>query len=218
MKNYISINNQKIELTDEQVEKVKAALDTPSKRLSDIAVGDVCWIGGHEFVVLEQSGDTAAVIRKALLKDNVRFGDNNNFNGSNVDEICKNFAKELASFVGEDNLVPHTVDLTSDDGLKDYGKVMRQVSLLITNLYRRYVEVLDKHNPNKWWWLATPFSTKTHGNDSLVKCVSPSGFINNYGYDFGGGGVRPFWWNVRQSRHCRNPHTTSKERTTFPNG
>ena len=192
MKNYISINNQKVELTDEQVEKIKAALDMPRRRLSYIAVGDVCKIGNHEFVVLEQSGDTAAVIRKALLKENVRFGDNNNLNGSNVDKICKDFAKELASVVGEDNLVLHTVDLTSDDGLKDYGKVMRQASLLTTNLYRRYVEVLDKHNPEKYWWLATPFTTKAHGNGDWVKCVSPSGCIDYYGCHYGYFGVRPF--------------------------
>ena len=191
MKNYISINNQKVELTDEQVEKIKTALDIPSKRLSDIAIGDVCRIGTHEFIVLEQSGDTTAVIRKELLKDNVRFGNNNNFNGSNVDKICKDFAKELASVVGEDNLVLHTVDLTSDDGLKDYGKVMRQASLLTTNLYRRYVELLDKHKPDEYWWLATPFSTKAHDNDAFVKCVSPSGYVLVNCY-FDDSGVRPF--------------------------
>ena len=191
MKNYISINNQKVELTDEQVEKIKTALDIPSKRLSDIAIGDVCRIGTHEFIVLEQSGDTTAVILKKLLKDNVQFGNNNNFNGSTADGICKDFAKELEAAVGEDNLVSHTVDLTSDDGLKDYGKVMRQASLLTTNLYRRYVEVLDNHNPQKYWWLATPFTTKAHGNSDWVKCVSPSGciHINSYDYDYG---VRPF--------------------------
>ena len=192
MKNYISINNQKVELTDEQVEKIKTALDMPSKRLSDIAMGDVCRIGTHEFVVLEQSGDTTAVILKKLLKDNARFGDNNNFNGSKADKICKDFAKELASAVGEDNLVLHTVDLTSDDGLKDYGKVMRQVSLLTANLYRRYVEVLDKSKPDEYWWLATPFSTKAHDNDAWVKCVSPSGCIDCNLCDFDYNGVRPF--------------------------
>lgn len=192
MKNYISINNQKVELTDEQVAKIKTALDMPSKRLSDIAIGDVCRIGTHEFVVLEQSGDTTAVILKKLLKDNARFGGNNNFNGSEADGVCKEFAKELASVVGEDNLVLHMVDLTSDDGLKDYGKVMRQASLLTTNLYRRYVEVLDKYKPEKYWWLATPFSTKAHNNDAWVKCVSPSGYIFNFYYGSVYNGVRPF--------------------------
>ena len=192
MKNYISINNQKVELTDEQVEKIKTALDMSSKRLSDIAVGDVCRIGTHEFVVLEKSGDTTAVIRKALLKDNVRFGDNNNFEYSKADEICRDFAKELASIVGEDNLVLHTVDLTSDDGLKDYGKVIRQASLLTANLYRRYVELLDKHKLDKYWWLATPFSTKAHDNDAWVKCVSPSGYVDDNYYGSDSYGVRPF--------------------------
>lgn len=191
MKAYISINNKKVDLTDEQVEKIKQLLDVPRRRLADIDVGEVFMIGAHEFVVLEQSGDTTAVIRKDLLDEDVSFGDTNNFNGSKVDALCKDFAKELAGVVGEDNLVSHTVDLTSDDGMKDYGKTMRQVSLLTADLYRRYVEVLDKHMPDGWWWLATPHSTETHGNSSWVRCVSPSGIIfsNIFNND---NGVRPF--------------------------
>lgn len=191
MKNYISLNGQKIELTVEQAEKIKQSLETPNKRLSAVNVGSTFKIGKHEFVVLEQSGDTTAVILKKLLKDNVRFGNNNNFNGSKADEICKDFAKELETVVGEGTLVLHTVDLTSDDGLKDYGKIMRQASLLTANLYRRYVEVLDEHKPDKHWWLATPHSTSAHGNSDWVKCVSSSGCLV-YNNCYRDGGVRPF--------------------------
>ena len=62
----------------------------------------------------------------------------------------------------------------------------------LAELYRRYVEILDKHKIKKWWWLATPFSTPKHDGASWVKCVAPSGCINislYYAYD---GGVRPF--------------------------
>ena len=34
----------------------------------------------------------------------------------------------------------------------------------------------------------------------IFLCVSPSGNINNNNYN-NSNGVRPFWWNVRQSRH-----------------
>lgn len=192
MKNYISLNGHKIELTVEQAEKIKQSLETPNKRLSAVNVGSTFKIGKYEFVVLEQSGDTTAVILKDLLAERVQFGNSNNFRNSKPDEICRGFAEKLAKEIGEDNLVLHTVDLTSDDGLKDYGKIVRQVSLLTANLYRRYVEVLDEHKPDEYWWLATPHSTNAHGNITWVKCVSPSGYLDGIDYYLGGSGVRPF--------------------------
>lgn len=194
MNNYIVINNQRIELTDEQVAQIIAAhgQQCNSIKLSEVAAGDTFKIGDHEFIVLEQSGDTTAIIRKDLLP-NQRFGNSNNFDGSDVGETCDKFAAEIAAITGAENIVEHTVDLTSDDGLKDYGTIKSRCSLLTADLYRRYVEILDNFKPDEWWWLATPHSTKRHENDSWVKCVSPSGCINyDYYYDGGGSGVRPF--------------------------
>lgn len=182
-----------IELTAEQVEKIRASLGMSSVRLSDVAVKDTVKIGKHEMVVLEHSGDTTALIRKDLLIENKAFGKkNNNYDGSAVDAVCNSFADEIAAVVGSENLVEHTVDLTSDDGLKDYGKIRRRASLLTTDLYRRYVEILDEHKIEKWQWLATPHSTERHGNETWVKCVSPSGSFNDGSYRNGSIGVRPF--------------------------
>ena len=192
MKNYISINNQKIELTEEQVRQISEAYNQGNIKLADVPAGELVKIGKHEFIVLEQSGDTTALIRKDLLPTGEKFGSNNNFDGSYVDGVCKKFAEEIASIVGKKNLVQHTVDLTSDDGLKDYGKIRRRVSLLTTELYRRYVDILDKFKPDAWWWLATPFSTKHHDNDLWVKCVSPFGYFNYGRFGNGESGVRPF--------------------------
>lgn len=182
MKNYISINGQKIELSDDQIDKIKGSFELPDVKLADIPVGETFKIGSREFVVLEQVGDTSAVILKGLLPDQT-FGSNNNFNGSNVDKRCNQFASELAAIIGDDNIIEHTVDLTSDDGMKDYGTIQRRCSLITADLYRRYVEILDKVNPGAWWWLATAHSTKRHDNDSWAKCVSPSGCIFSNFYD-----------------------------------
>ena len=191
MNYYISINNQKIELTEKQALQISEAYNKGHQLLSDVPTGELVKIGEHEFIVLEQSGDTTALIQKDLLPTNEKFGANNNYDGSYVDAVCNKFAEEIASIVGEKNLVLHTVDLTSDDGLKDYSKIQRRVSLLTTDLYRQYVEILDKFKPKKWWWLATAFSTKKHDNDSWVKCVTPSGCING-GLYINVLGVRPF--------------------------
>lgn len=191
MENYISINGQKIELTVEQAKQIAAAHNR-SVRLSTVPAGEVVRIGKHELIVLEQSGDTTALIRKDLLPIKEKFGTSNNYDGSYVDGVCNKFAEQIASIVGEKNLVLHTVDLTSDDGLKDYGNVRRRASLLTANLYRRYVDILDKFKSDTWWWLATPFSTKRHDNDLWVKCVSPSGYLNILRYFYYDNGVRPF--------------------------
>ena len=194
MKNYIIINNQKIELTDEQVKLImEAQNEGKSIQLADVPAGEVVKIGGYELMVLEQMEGITALICKDLIGSDSQFGESNNYDGSYVDEICNSLSGAIADFVGEDNIVPHVVDLTSDDGLKDYGTVERRCSLLTADLYRRYVEILDKFKPDRWWWLATPFSTKRHYNDSWVKCVSPSGYIrNNYCVNDYGHGVRPF--------------------------
>ena len=189
--NYIVLNEQKIELTDAQVEEMRKSLGITSVKLSDIPVAETFKIGKHEFFVLKQRCDTTAVILKSLLHESENFGENNNYNGSNIDKICNDFAKEIGNIIGEENLVEYTVDLTSDDGLDDYGQIKRKMSLITCEQYRRYVRTLDKHKLDKWWWLATPFSTPTHEDDDWIKCVSPSGRINCDGRDISGG-VRPF--------------------------
>ena len=68
MKNYISINDQKIELTDEQVEKLRGSFNLPLVKLADVPVGETFKVGNHEMIVLEHSGDTTAVILKDLLQ------------------------------------------------------------------------------------------------------------------------------------------------------
>ena len=190
MKNYICINDQKVELTQEQTEQIRASFGLPAVQLKDLKPGEIFKIGSHEFIVLEQSCDITAIIRKDLLPDEV-FGSSNNFGCSAVGEACYRFAAELAAIVGAENIVEHTVDLTSDDGLKDYGIIRCNCSLLTADLYRRYVEILDNFNPGRWWWLATAYSTPKHDDASWVKCVSPSGNLS-IDYSGSGLGVRPF--------------------------
>jgi len=192
MKNCIIINGQKIELTLELIEKIVAAHRASGVKLSDIPEGETFKIGDYTFVVLHQTTDGTAVILKDCHPEDIKFGSNNNYDGSAVDDCCNKFAESLASLIGEENIVSHEVVLTSDDGLDDYGHVTRKASLLTTELYRRYVRILDKFKPDRWWWLATPWSTETHGNSSAVRCVSPSGYVCNGICSCNYDGVRPF--------------------------
>lgn len=191
MENCFMFNGQTVPITEDQVKEIARILGVKKTKLADVKVGNTFKVGDYEFIVLEQSGDTTAVILKNLLYDNKQFGKNNNYAKSYIDDICNDFAAKVAKIIGKKNLVEHTVDLTSDDGLKDYGKITRSVSLLTTELYRRYVYILDQYKINKWWWLATSYSTPTHTDSSWVKCVTPSGGVGNFSCN-GINGVRPF--------------------------
>lgn len=192
--NYIMLNGTKINLTDEQVEEIKRTFSVNQIKLSDIAEGETFKVGNYKFIVLEHMEDKTAVILKDLLETNMKFGDTNNFSdeGCVVRKRLEEYVSELEGIVGEENLITHDVDLTADDGLKDYGITTAKVSLLTCNLYRKYVEILDNYKVEKWWWLVTPFSTPKHDPDNWVKAVAPSGYVSNFHYYVISNGVRPF--------------------------
>ena len=192
MKNYIVLKGRKIELTEEQVAEMQKSFGIGEVKLSTIPTGDTFKIGKYEFVVLEHSNDTTAVILKKLLYSGKKFGSSNNYKNSNADKLCNDFGNEIEGIIGKNNLIEHTVDLTADDGLKDYKSVKRKMALITVNNYRRYVEILDKHKLDMWWWTATAYSTPTHGYEYAVKCVSPSGVIYYGNGDCNYFGVRPF--------------------------
>ena len=192
MKNYVCINGNKIELTDEQVAQFNKSAVSKYVKLSQKKVGDTLKIGKYEFIVLEHSKETTAVILKDILCKSVFSNNDCDFKSSIVKKKLRDFENEIAKIIGSQNLVPHGVDLTSNDGLKDYGKDLANMSLLTADLYRRYVEALDNHKIDEWWWLATPYSTAKHGYTQYVTCVAPSGDIRNCNYYYGCNGVRPF--------------------------
>lgn len=193
MKHYICVNGQNRELTEDQAKKILEQIDkeTPKVQLGEIEPGKTFRIGNHDFIVLEHVAGDTAVIRRDILRECL-FGKTNNFVGSDAELLCKKFADELAEIIGEENIAEHKVDLTSNDGLKDYGVIRTRCSMLTADLYRRYVDILDEYKPKSWWWLATPFSTKRHESEKYVICVSPAGCIFGVNYFGGTRGVRPF--------------------------
>lgn len=162
------------------------------KTLAEFQPGSVVKIGNHEMIVLEQMDGKTALIRKECFEDESAFGsENNNYAESFVDSLCGAFADVIASEVGSDNILEHDVELTALTGDKSYGAVTRQASLLTLGRYQRYLDILDQHKPDPYWWLATANSTNRHENDRWALCVSPSGIISYGGYDIHCG-VRPF--------------------------
>lgn len=191
MKNYLCLDDKKIELTEKQLKEIKDSF-VKKRRLGDVPAGDIVGIGSYEFIVLDHIDGKARLLMKDLYKEDVKFGPDNNYKNSDVKKICDEFAKELEDLVGSDNIISHKVDLTSLDGLRTYDACYAKCSLMTFDMARSYVDILDRYKLDQYWWLCTPWSTPEHGHSSTVCIVSPSGIFFNYGYSYYYDGVRPF--------------------------
>lgn len=163
------------------------------KFLFQIASGDTFKVGNFEFIVLAQNHVLGTT--EVLLKDfwkTTKFDDStNNYKNSSIrKKLNSDFYDELVNEVGTINIIPHTVNLTADDGRKDYGMCDDSVSLLTCDMYRKYVDIIDRYLIDNWWWLATPYSTRD-GYRFTVRCVGHGGTLCN-DHCNSDCGVRPF--------------------------
>lgn len=149
---------------------------------------------GNEYILLELEDGSAGVIKKDFLPDKMKFGDNNNFDGSIVDKYLNNtYIKELEADFGAENILESEFDLLSMDGFSDYGKVKRKVGLLDFNRYRKYHSTALKENMPSWWWLIDPNSTPSGCGSGNVRYVGSDGLMIYVWYD-NVGAVRPFFF------------------------
>lgn len=188
----VKIENGKvtIDLNPEQL----AALTCSNKvELSTLKPKDEFKLGDEVFIVLEQTDNGTRVISKEFAYNDVKFGDNSNWNVSPIRRMLNNeYFKKIAAIIGEKNILSMDRDLTSLDGLDDYGTCTDKVSLLTSVEYAKYHKILGlKSNYPDWWWLITPASTPSNDYSRCVCCVNSYGVL---GWDDCGCtyGVRPF--------------------------
>lgn len=157
------------------------------KEDSTITVADT------KFIVLEKQNDKVICLTRDLAFEDEKFDKNsNNYATSDVKKKLDNeFLPKLIESVGADNILDVDIDLTSDDGLDDYGSVKDKIGLLTDSMYRKYNRIIENYPVHNWWWLATPYSTPHRGYSSLVRCVDHIGALD---FDFcsSNDGVRPF--------------------------
>lgn len=188
----VKIENGKvtIDLNPEQF----AALTCSNKvELSTLKPRDEFKLGDEVFIVLEQTDNGTRVISKEFAYNDVKFGDNSNWNVSPIRKMLNNeYFKKIAAIIGEKNILSMDRNLTSLDGLDDYGTCTDKVSLLTSAEYAKYHKILGlKSNYPDWWWLITPASTPSNDYSRGVCCVCSRGIL---GWDVCGfsRGVRPF--------------------------
>lgn len=160
-----------------------------------IAPSSVISYGGLDCIVLDVEQDKILVLAKESI-GNMPFdeGNSNNFpKGTLCKYLNGEFIKKLkANGADTSALIPTTIDLTSDDGLKDYGETTQKIFLLTCDMYRKYRSVIP--NLNDWWWLATAYSTESNGYARNARSVDSDGCLGYDGAYYGYNGVRPAFY------------------------
>ena len=160
-----------------------------------IAPSSVINYGGLDCIVLDVEQDKILVLAKESI-GNMPFdeGNSNNFpKGTLCKYLNGEFIKKLkANGADTSALIPTTIDLTSDDGLKDYGETTQKIFLLTCDMYRKYRSVIP--NLDDWWWLATAYSTESNGYAYRARIVGSDGSLGILNACGGYIGVRPAFY------------------------
>ena len=163
------------------------------KTIKDYHQGEHFVYGKKNCMVLEHMED--GTLCMVLDEDfESKFGETNNFaesklreklNGDYLDEWVKDGA-------AKEELALMEVDLTANDGLKDYGTCECFLAPRTCDQHRKYRDLIP--NPkNIWEWTATAYSTKANGCSIAAYQVTGSGGLNyGYGVHFAYG-VRPLF-------------------------
>lgn len=131
--------------------------------------------GGIEFAALgmEQGGVLAVAAKR--LKDEMEY-DEDGCNGWRKSSLRKYLNEEFVKIFDKGDLLPFVSDLTSDDGMTDYGTSEDFVALLSDNLYRKYRKFMPKYDT--WVWTITPWSCLP-GYAGGERIVNTSGALSN---------------------------------------
>lgn len=160
-----------------------------------IAPSSVINYGGLDCIVLDVEQGRILVLAKESI-GNMPFdeGNSNNFpKGTLCKYLNREFIKKLkANGADTSALIPTTIDLTSDDGLKDYGETTQKIFLLTCDMYRKYRSVIP--NLDDWWWLATAYSTESNGYARIARFVYSDGGLDYNNAYLGDLGVRPAFY------------------------
>lgn len=145
--------------------------------LSTVAPGGVIDLVEDEFVVLDHDDGGTLVISKDFMEEDVKFGDNTDFNGSNVQRVLyEDILPKLEEAVGKDNILSQTVKLTTVDNQNVYEDVTGKIRLLTFDEARKYNPLIVNEELDDYWWLMTSW-TSNDRVDYPVAVVSPVGFI-----------------------------------------
>lgn len=189
-----------IEISKNQEIRIKTNLDgsktieirdKDKDKLGNLKPGEHFKIADWVFIVLQHDERGTLVISKDLLAENERFGNTRNYKESNIKKVIEEkILPVVENAVGRDNIIVHSIKLTSVDMQNEFGEVQCRMRPLSFDEAREFNNLLVNNDLPDWYWTLTPWSTEERGWEYSVAVVSPSGdFSRNDFID--GRGVRP---------------------------
>lgn len=172
-------NKEILQKAKELVEFLEKQKKTGKVALSTLKRGDVFQTTGkRKYKVLEQYGDTVKIISLDLVKENVEFGDDTDYNKSNVKKLCDiEILKDFEEEFGAESIEEHTVDIITVDGQK-VGSVKCKIRPITFDEAREYTDITPNNDLNDWYWTLSPWSTEERGWSKSFTVVSPSGYFD----------------------------------------
>lgn len=161
------------------------------KTIKDYIQGERFTYGKKNCMVLEHMDD--GTLCMVMDEDYTsEFGKSNNFAESTLREKLNTeyLNKWIDDGVFRGDFVKMTIDLTADDGLKDYGNCESYLAPRTCEQHRKYRYLIPK--PTDYEWTATAYSTKSNGYSYNVRYVCASGALSGISA-YGVGGVRPLF-------------------------
>ena len=154
------------------------------KIIKNVKIGSKFKFGKIEFVKLDNSHEGSLCLAIDVLFNNCF--DKNGKNNWATSTLRKKLAKVVGNYIDTCALIPFDRDLTTDDGMTDYGSCTDTVSLLTCDEYRKYRKLIP--NCGVWHWTITADSLEY---SSYVRGVFSSGSLDNGRAYISDGGVRP---------------------------
>ena len=181
-----------LEVARELVRQLEEEERKNKVELSTLAPGDVFEIGKNDFIVLEQMDFGTKVISKDFMAEDIVYDENSrDYNESNLKKVIEDKIQPIIeSEVGENNLVEHTVELTSVDMQHEFDDCKCKVRPITFDEARKYNNLLPNKELDDFWWTCTPWSTAEREWKYGIAVVSSAGNVINCSCGFNCG-VRP---------------------------
>ncbi len=162
-------------------------------KLANLKAGETFCIGKDNYIVIEQYEGKTKVISKNFIAEDREFTDDTaDYKASELRKYIESeIQPTIEDEVGAENLVEHTVSLTTVDGQDDYGELTCKVRPITFDEARQYNNVIVNNDLDDWWWTCTAWTSPNREYNRSIAVVLPSGLINSYGC-YCCNGVRPF--------------------------
>lgn len=155
--------------------------------LAQVRRGERFTLDGVEFVKLEDDLDAAFAVAADTLPECCQFEDDdaeredhNNYAGSLLSKTVERWLRDKHPAIFS-AVVERPIDLTTMDGMTDYGKPLAVVRALTIDEYRKHRSILPL--TSKPYWLATAWTSNSSPNsDGRHACgIYAGGTVGNLG-------------------------------------